>query len=352
MDQIVHRVLQFDRFELDLTRGYLRMNGRDVELPPKPFEVLRHLAENAGRLVSKEELYAAVWPNVTVTDDSLVQCIRELRQRLGDTDHNLIKTVSRRGYLLDAALTTPTPQSLADWRAATPFEQSQTEPAHPSVLRRAVQTIHSRRQHALAATAGLLCVALAATYLSTLFASPERTPASPAEAVRLPGRTLPASRLFSDDDARRVTGLADKKQLPLPAFIIRQPADRVPESFRRFVGIWVSDTGWIVSHRQFMLIVTTVDEGGVAEGYEVHGPAQPRSPTQSPAHAAPFVARISGDMLQFSSFTGKHEATLTEQNRISFRLTYRIGGVGLVTLDPVWTLVEAERAATARTMRP
>jgi hypothetical protein len=60
MDQIVHRVLQFDRFELDLARGYLRMNGRDIEMPPKPFEVLRHLAENAGRLVSKEELYEAV----------------------------------------------------------------------------------------------------------------------------------------------------------------------------------------------------------------------------------------------------------------------------------------------------
>jgi DNA-binding winged helix-turn-helix (wHTH) protein len=351
MDQIVHRVLQFDRFELDLTRGYLRVGGRDVELPPKPFELLRHLAENAGRLVSKEELYAAVWPNVTVSDDSLVQCVRELRHKLGDGDHRLIKTVSRRGYLLDAALTMPAPQSLADWRAATPSEQSTTEPTRPSVLRHVVQTIHPRRQYALAATAGLLCVALAATYLSTLFTSPERTPASPTEAARLPSRTLPASRLFSDADAERVTGLADKKQLPLPTFIIRQPADRVPESLRRFVGIWVSDTGWIVSHRQFMLIVTAVDDRGAAEGYEVHAPAQPKSPIQSPAHAAPFVAHISGATLHYSSFTGEHEATLTLQNQINFRLTFQKGGIGLVTLDPVWTLVEAERAAAAGTMR-
>jgi DNA-binding winged helix-turn-helix (wHTH) protein len=101
MDQIASRHLQFDRFTLDLSRGCVRLGGRDIDLSPKAFSVLRLLAENAGRLVSKQELYDAVWPGVTVTDESLVQRIRELRQLLGDDDHSLIKTVSRRGYLLD-----------------------------------------------------------------------------------------------------------------------------------------------------------------------------------------------------------------------------------------------------------
>jgi adenylate cyclase len=69
--------------------------------------VLCHLAAHAGRLVPKQELYNAVWPKVTVSDDSLVQCIRELRHKLGDDRHRLIKTVSRRGYLLDTTVTTP-----------------------------------------------------------------------------------------------------------------------------------------------------------------------------------------------------------------------------------------------------
>jgi DNA-binding winged helix-turn-helix (wHTH) protein len=108
MDEVVRRVLRFDRFTLDLTRGCVRLGDQVIDLRPKAFEVLRHLAENAGRLVSRQELFDAVWPNVVVSDDSLGQCIGELRQRLGDNEHRLIKTVSRRGYLLDA---TPVPAS-------------------------------------------------------------------------------------------------------------------------------------------------------------------------------------------------------------------------------------------------
>ena len=84
MDQIVHRVLRFDRFALDLTRGCLRTADQNIDLRTKAIEVLQYLAENAGRLVRTPELFEAVWPNVTVGDDTLVQCIRELRVKLGD----------------------------------------------------------------------------------------------------------------------------------------------------------------------------------------------------------------------------------------------------------------------------
>lgn len=105
MDQIVNKALSFSTFVLDLTRGSLRAGDTDIELRPKTFEVLRHLAENAQRLVPKDELSRRVWGNVAVSDDSLVQCIRELRLKLGDDAHRLIKTVSRRGYMLDTPVT-------------------------------------------------------------------------------------------------------------------------------------------------------------------------------------------------------------------------------------------------------
>ena len=95
--------MSFDQFELDLMRGCVRVAGRDLDLRPKAFHLLCYLAENAGRLVSKQELHDAVWGHVTVSDDALVQCIRELRQKLGDVDRMVIRTVPRRGYLLNAS---------------------------------------------------------------------------------------------------------------------------------------------------------------------------------------------------------------------------------------------------------
>jgi DNA-binding winged helix-turn-helix (wHTH) protein len=114
MDYFVQRVLRVDRFTLDLRRGCLRAGDRDIDLRPKTFEVLCYLANNAGRLVPKQELHEAVWPAVTVCDDSLVQCIRELRYKLGDNDRRLIKTVSRRGYLMDAVVSAQALQSPSD----------------------------------------------------------------------------------------------------------------------------------------------------------------------------------------------------------------------------------------------
>ena len=91
------RLLRFDRYVLDLERGCLLLKGNEIALRPKTFGVLHHLVENCGRLVSKDELFGAVWPDVTVTDDALVQSVGELRRALGDDGQRLIKTIPRRG---------------------------------------------------------------------------------------------------------------------------------------------------------------------------------------------------------------------------------------------------------------
>lgn len=88
-------------FTLDLTRGCLLRGIEEVKLRPKAFEVLSYLVENNGRLVSKEELIHAVWVDTAVTDDSLVQCLMEVRRALGDEAQQIIKTVPRRGYIFD-----------------------------------------------------------------------------------------------------------------------------------------------------------------------------------------------------------------------------------------------------------
>lgn len=95
----------FEGFTLDLVRGCLRRDAQPVDLRPKSFAVLCHLVRNAQRLVPKDELIEAVWPQVVVTDDSLARCVSDLRRALGDAQMRLVKTVPRRGYLLDTPVT-------------------------------------------------------------------------------------------------------------------------------------------------------------------------------------------------------------------------------------------------------
>jgi TolB-like protein/DNA-binding winged helix-turn-helix (wHTH) protein len=86
---------------LDLRREELRdAAGTRIELRNRSFGMLRHLATNAGRVVTKDELLNVNWPGVTVTEDSLTQCISEIRRALGDAGRDLIRTVPRRGYMI------------------------------------------------------------------------------------------------------------------------------------------------------------------------------------------------------------------------------------------------------------
>ena len=54
--------------------------GEEIKLRPKVYETLKYLVEHPGRLIGKQELMQAVWPDSFVTDDSLVQCTLELRR--------------------------------------------------------------------------------------------------------------------------------------------------------------------------------------------------------------------------------------------------------------------------------
>src|SRR6476659_1402993 len=101
MQKPPHQIHYFDRFALDLTRGCLRAGSGEIKLRPKAFEVLKYLVENNGRLISKDELITSIWISASVTDDSLVQCLKEIRHALGDEKQNIIRTVHGRGYIFD-----------------------------------------------------------------------------------------------------------------------------------------------------------------------------------------------------------------------------------------------------------
>src|SRR5687767_10787666 len=94
------QIFRFENVELDLARGCVTQDGREIHLRQKAFQVLVYLIESRERLVSKDELFNNLWKNTAVTDDVLVQCVTEIRRAVGDDprEPRFIKTVPKTGY--------------------------------------------------------------------------------------------------------------------------------------------------------------------------------------------------------------------------------------------------------------
>ncbi|MBW7967857.1 winged helix-turn-helix domain-containing protein [Bradyrhizobium sp. BR 10289] len=161
-------MLRFAGFELDLPRAELRgADGTPIKLRPKTFEMLRLFATNGGRVLSKQELMEAVWPNIHVGEDSLFQCIRELRTALGDERRQLIKLASGGGYLLatevveapDVTLQAEAPLS-ASTEADLP-ELAAVVMAQPVRPKRAIFGVSRRAAAAAVAGLGVIVMGLA-----------------------------------------------------------------------------------------------------------------------------------------------------------------------------------------------
>ena len=107
-------------------RSLLDRGGQPVALRAQSMKVLLQLARRPGEVVSRDELLDGVWGEVHVTDDSLTQCVSEIRQALGDQGHRVLQTVPKRGYrLVPVAVTAteavpvaeaPTPETVAPVR--------------------------------------------------------------------------------------------------------------------------------------------------------------------------------------------------------------------------------------------
>src|SRR5262245_21315919 len=95
-DRSAGHFYEFANFRLDVADRILMRDGEVVQLTPKALEILLTLVQNNGRVLTKEELISAVWPDSFVEEGNLARNISTLRQALGG--NNLIETVPRRGY--------------------------------------------------------------------------------------------------------------------------------------------------------------------------------------------------------------------------------------------------------------
>jgi DNA-binding winged helix-turn-helix (wHTH) protein len=99
------QVYVFGPFELDKSGRRLRRDGVTLNLPPKAFDVLTCLLDHAGQLLTKQALFDLVWRGAIVSDNALMQAIRQIRLVLDDDAANpkYLETVPRAGYRFDAA---------------------------------------------------------------------------------------------------------------------------------------------------------------------------------------------------------------------------------------------------------
>lgn len=109
--------------EIDTATRQVRLAGRLLDLEPKAFAVLVYLVERHERVVSKEELFSSVWPDVAVTDNALTRVIAQLRRELGDDAKfpRYIETVTKSGYRFVGAIENGTgPKPVQEVRRTVP----------------------------------------------------------------------------------------------------------------------------------------------------------------------------------------------------------------------------------------
>jgi Tol biopolymer transport system component/DNA-binding winged helix-turn-helix (wHTH) protein len=140
-------------FEIDLDKGRVFRDGREVPVQEQPFRVLEMLIEQPGELVSRESLRARLWPADTYVsfDEGLNTAVRKLRVVFQDSADNprFIQTVPRKGYRFIAPVTElPAGNGSAMAPAAS---LNGNPPAAP--LAEAVSTLHETNRHAPAAAA-------------------------------------------------------------------------------------------------------------------------------------------------------------------------------------------------------
>jgi len=149
MSLSINKLYRFDEFVLDPARRTFARNSKSVSISPKAFDVLAYLVSNPGRVVTKEELLKAVWPDSFVEEGNLAQHISWLRKALGDASNDIV-TVPGRGYQFTAQVRTESPADLlSETQAGDMLVHGARERTHLVIEEVALVPLTERRTRAL-----------------------------------------------------------------------------------------------------------------------------------------------------------------------------------------------------------
>jgi len=181
MSQQPKPIYEFGHYRLDAAERLLWRDGAVVPLQPKVFDLLLALAERPGRLLEKDELMKAVWPDTVVEEVNLANNISILRKTLDENGQQFIETVPKRGY-----------RFVAEVREREEPVIAETKPQSPPPVRRISQ--RASRQLRLVIFLAILLIGGAGAISYRIAA---RRPAEPGIAIKsiavLPLRALHSS---------------------------------------------------------------------------------------------------------------------------------------------------------------
>lgn len=293
-------------------------DGVAIKLRPKTFEMLRLFATSGGRVLSKQELMEAVWPNIHVGEDSLFQCIRELRTALGDERRQIIKLASGGGYSLTAEVVAEPTVNVdpAEAPAAAPVEAAAPVAAETVTVRAAARRSGLHLRHpAMIGAMTVVCIMV----IGLAVAAP----------------VLKPDFLFKRRPPRiAVTAIVDESNDPRGAAMAAEVTGRITDGFARIQNISV------VAPRS--AAVAGVQSAGAATAsvdYEIRGELQ--HDEQSWILRARIIKTGSGEVQSVAAASvGADEVDALQQSRL-------VAGVGHVLARRLNELLEPSNSSSA-----
>jgi TolB-like protein/DNA-binding winged helix-turn-helix (wHTH) protein len=278
MQKLSHQTYCFDGFTLDVTRGFLLHGQEEIKLRPKSFEVLKYLVKNNARLISKDELIHAVWGDTAVTDDSLAQCLRDVRRALCDETQQIIRTVHGRGYILDkevsdgasiASVTTLTEETaglqlVIEEEERNGHGDAETRRLGDVLLLPASQSkvgylVEAIQKHKWAAAISVLTLAMAAAgifYLTRPAEAIDSVAVMPFVNVSGDPNTEYLSEGVSDSIINRLSQLPNLKVIALSSTMRYKGREIDPQAVGRDLNVKALLTGRIIQHGDDISIST------------------------------------------------------------------------------------------------
>jgi DNA-binding winged helix-turn-helix (wHTH) protein/tetratricopeptide (TPR) repeat protein len=132
---VLSEVKSFGSFRLDTANHCLWRDAERVSITPKAYDVLCHLVQNSGRLVTPDEMLGAIWADTYVNPEVLRKYILEIRKALGDKPDapQFVETIPKRGYRFIAPVCDDSEPASSDAAETIPSSTAEVTPPQSAV---------------------------------------------------------------------------------------------------------------------------------------------------------------------------------------------------------------------------